>query len=126
MEAHISNDKRHYTQEAHEYMHMRTVGVRTWMKVSAYGSRVVGIEGLVDDERPRHRNTGAKMVMDGCMSRDRVNEVQVRHVQQAGHGVVLDCDLRDLGCFILGVLKRFQIWQKVSGVVIFGVIYLLN
>ena len=47
-----------------------------------HGSRVVGIEGRVDDERLRHRNTGAKMVMDGCSNGDRVDEVRVGHVRQ--------------------------------------------
>ena len=51
-----------------------------------HGSR--GIEGHSDDERLRHRNTGAKMVMDGCSNGDRVDEVQVRHV----HGHVGVCD----------------------------------
>ena len=58
-----------------------------------HGSRVVGIEGRVDDERLRHRNTGAKMVMDGCTNGDRVDEARVGHVRQVGHGVVLVCDL---------------------------------
>ena len=89
-----------------------------------HGSRVVGIEGQFDDERLRHRNTGAKMVMDGCSNGDRVDEVRVGHVRQVGHGVVLDCDLRDLGVLSLVFSKKFQIWQKVSDVVIFGVIYL--
>ena len=39
-------------------------------------------------ERPRHRNTGAKMVMDGYTNGDRVDEMRVGHVQQVGHGAV--------------------------------------
>ena len=56
-----------------------------------HGSRVVRAEGRVDDERPRHRNTGAKMVMGGCPNGDRVDEVRVGHARQVGHGAVLDC-----------------------------------
>ena len=55
-----------------------------------HGSRVVGIEGQFDDERLCHRNTGAKMVIYGCSNGDRVDEVRVGHVKQAGHGVVLN------------------------------------
>jgi hypothetical protein len=75
-----------------------------------HGGRVVGIEGRVVNERPRRRNTGAKMVMDGCTNGDRVDEVRVRHVRQVGHGVVLSrlCDLRDL------VFYRVVFRKKVS------------
>ena len=45
----------------------------------------VGIEGQFDDERLRHRNTGAKMVMDGCSNGDRVDEVRVGHVRHVDH-----------------------------------------
>ena len=75
METHVSDNKRHHAQQAHEHMHTRTVGVPGWKSV--HGSRVVGIEGQFDDERLRHRNTGAKMVMDGCSNGDRVDEVRV-------------------------------------------------
>ena len=51
---------------------------------------VVGIEGQFDDERLCHRNTGAKMVMDRCLNRDHVNEVQVGHVQHIDHVRVCD------------------------------------
>ena len=77
METHMSNDERHHAQQAHEHMHTKTVGIP-----GESGSRVVGIEGRVDDGRPRHRNTGAKMVMDGCTNGDRVDEVRVGHVRQ--------------------------------------------
>ena len=33
------------------------------------------------------RKTGAKMMMDGCTTKDRVDDVRVGHVQQVGHGV---------------------------------------
>ena len=45
----------------------------------------VGIESHFDDERLRHRNTGAKMVMDGCSNGDRVDEVRVGHVRHVDH-----------------------------------------
>ena len=101
-----------------------------------HGSRVVGIEGRVDNERPRHRNTlaGAKMVtvMDGCTNGDHVDEVRVGHVRQVGHGVVLDCATVGIvrsersWCFIVFSKKSFKFAQKLSDVVNFGVIYLLN
>ena len=69
----------------------------------------------VDDGRPRHRNTGAKMVMDGCTNGDRVDEVRVGHVRRVGHSVVL-ARLRSR-VFIKAWLKKFQIGQKVSDVV---------
>ena len=90
METHMSNDERHHAQQAHEHMHMRTVGVPGCMSASVHGSRVVGIEGQFDDERLRHRNTGAKMVMDGCSNGDRVDEVRVGHVRQVDHVRVCD------------------------------------
>ena len=65
-------------------MHTRTVGIP-----GESGSRDVGIEGRVDDGRPRHRNTGAKMAMDGCTNGDRVDGVRVGHVRRVGHSVVL-------------------------------------
>ena len=62
---------------------------RTWMSASVHGSRVVGIEGRVDDYRARHRNTDATVVMAGCTNGDRVDEVRVGHVRQVEHGAVL-------------------------------------
>ena len=124
METHVSDDKRHHAQQAHEHMHTRTVGVP---QDESHGSRVVGIEGQFDDERLRHRNTGAKMVMDGCSNGDRVDEVRVGHVRHVD-GRLAWCCAHDLsGSWALyGHEKKFQVWQKVSDVVIFGVIYLLN
>ena len=40
-------------------------------------------------EGPRHRNTGANMVMDGCTNGDRIDEVRVGHVRQVRHSAVL-------------------------------------
>ena len=41
------------------------------------------------------------------------------------HGVVLNCDLSgSVGFLSCCHEKKFQVWQKVSDVVIFGVIYL--
>ena len=82
----------------------------------------------VDDGRPRHRNTGAKMVMDGCTNGDRVDEVRVGHVRRVGHSVVLArlrSEISEISVFISAWLKKFQIGQKVSDVVIFGVIFCL-
>ena len=64
------------------------------------------------------------MVMDGCTNGDRVDEVRVGHVRRVGHSVVL-ARLRSR-VFIKAWLKKFQIGQKVSDVVIFGVIYLCH
>ena len=91
-------------------MHTRTVGIP-----GESGSRVVGIEGRVDDGRPRHRNTGAKMVMDGCTNGDRVDEVRVGHVRRVGHSVVL-AKLRSESSEISGVyqslVKKVSNWAK--------------
>ena len=102
-------------------MHTRTVGIP-----GESGSRVVGIEGRVDDGRPRHRNTGAKMVMDGCTNGDRVDEVRVGHVQRVGHSVVLArlrSERSERSRVFYLVKKSFKFGQKVSVVVIFGVIF---
>ena len=86
------------------------------MSASVHGSRVVGIEGQFDDERLRHRNTGAKMVMDGCTNGDRVDEVRVGHVRRVGHSVVL-ARLRSersqrSRVFIKAWLKSFKLGKK--------------
>ena len=47
------------------------------------------LELRVDDQRARHRNTEATVVMAGCTNGDRVDEVRVGHVRQVGHGAVL-------------------------------------
>ena len=67
---------------------------------------VVGIEGQFDDERLRHRNTGAKMVMDGCSNGDRVDEVRVGHVRHVDHVGVCDRDvLKEIKTLILFLKK---------------------
>ena len=55
------------------------------------------------------RKTGAKMMMDGRMNGDRVDEVRVGQVQIVGHGVVLNRALRGL-CFM--VAKKFQVCKN--------------
>ena len=87
----------------------------------------VGIESQFDDERLRHRNTGAKMAMDGCSNGDCVDEVRVGHVRHVDGRLAWCCaQLRSER--IVGFLwafheKKFQVWQKVSDVVNFGVIF---
>ena len=88
---------------------------RTWMSASVHGSRVVGIEDQFDDERLRHRNTGAKMVMDGCSNGDRVDEVRVMQASTGGwHGAVLDCDLSGSWAFYVGHEKKISGLAKKS------------
>ena len=70
-----------------------------------HGSHIVGIEGWVNNERLHHRNTGAKMVMDGCMNGDCVDEVRVRHAWQVGYDVVLNCVIWECFC-CAGVRKK--------------------